>query len=221
MNPYSQYYINKFHFELDGLRLQTERYERTLGYEKKILLYKSLLRRVEQSLRKYQGVTSTFISVSDEASSDWFELIPTHSLELLRRKQELLERLIGMAELIKFVGDDTDDTIFKNLEKELDSYLDEYDYLIPWIPTGYPVERITFFEEKIRTNHVKITVLLRKIYGRIYRDIRMSIRAMIRFLHISVDDKEDVADDFAFVLSKSFSNSLKPPRWKRKLLLSS
>lgn len=196
------------HHELGFARSLVEQYERRLKYENKRDHYSNILWRTETQLRRYDVlelhnciVLSKYYGT--QSSSFYTQL---QQLQSLTEKKALLEQQLSLLENLIHSYDERTEILFNRNDELLRIYFDDYDYLLEFRKSRYAYTRIYEIDTKLRYLRFRVESLLKKIYGRIHRDIRQMIRSIKRFLLHAMNDEDDIDDDVVPVLLTSLIN---------------
>lgn len=125
----------------------------------------------------------------------------------------MLEQMIQVASQLLNRFDEGGKIFLLKLENELMEFLEDEDRILEFEgEADFYVEDCTPYlslvRERIKNIKVRLGLLLKKIYARIYRDLRRQIRFVMRLLLPASDDDADVTNVVVSADSISLCNNL-------------
>lgn len=212
--------LSHSHLELEDVQVMLKYYEKLEEYGDKYRFYKRVHERTLSKLRTYTTIAipgTGMITPDGPLSALYYELM---EWKRLNEKRLLLEQMMHVASKLACDYHEGGELFFKKLEQDLGAYLDEYDKFLEhhyWAIAPDPFYDYAWnLKTEIKVLKVRLSVLLRKIYRKVYFDIRGHIRSLVRFLHITTDDEDDVTNVIVSNPSISFCNYLIPHHGKRR-----
>jgi hypothetical protein len=211
------------HKESDKLRLLLTELGKSLFVENKLRYYKRILASTNRSLRNYDvdaisktgmNLRSGLLPAGVEEMMEW---------NRLRNKKRLLEQMIQVARRLLNDFDEGGEIFLLRLEKDLMDFLDADDRMLehaepdfPDFPTEWHTQDVYLISDKIKHLKVRLGLLLKRLYTRIYRDLRRQIRFIMRLFLPQSDDDADVSNAVVSADSISLHNILNPSSWKKR-----
>lgn len=211
------------HKESNKLRLLLTELGKSLFLENKLRYYKRILTRTNRSLRNYDVDVISMTGMNLRSG-----LLPAGVKEMmewnrLRNKKRLLEQMIQVARRLLNDFDEGGEIFLLRLEKDLMDFLDADDRMLehaePDFPTEWHIQDVYLISDKIKHLKVRLGLLLKRLYTRIYRDLRRQIRFIMRLFLPQSDDDADVSNAVVSTDSISLHNILNPSSWKKRKYL--
>lgn len=208
------------HRESDRLRLLIAELTKSMFLEDKLRSYKRILYRTRRSLKDFEAGNLCMTGLHTPKA-----LLPAGVDEMIRwtrlkNKMKLLEQMIHVAGRLQKDYNEGGEIFLLRLEKDLGEFLDEEDRNPENAESGFTFEWLhqeaVPIREKIRRIRVRLGILLKKLYVKIYRDLRRQIRFIARLLLPNSDDEDDVTNVIVSNPSISFCNYLIPHHGKRR-----
>lgn len=213
-------YKTSLHKESDKLRLLIAELSKSMFLEEKLRYYKRILYRTRRSLKYFEGAGFSMTGLHIPSG-----LLPAGVEEMIRwnqlkNKKKLLEQMIHVAGRLLDDYNEGGEIFLLRLERDLSEFLDEQDRNPESAGSELPFEWLNneaiLIRDKIRRIKCRLGVILKKLYTKIYRDLRRQIRFFTRLILPNSDDEEDVTNVIVYDQSISFGNYLIHHHGKRR-----
>ena len=174
--------------QIDNLFIEKRKLESQIFYEDKKSYFKKLLAKSQSIISSYEYYSSKQDSIHLDVQTRLFNFYP--NIENHYAKEDILSKLISVSDklILHYDNQDLKDE-YKNLERELNNYLDGYDLLV--FHLGLISKASNVSELKVQLHYIKneLYFSLRNKFLAVSRDLRQSFRDIIKFLFKNMDDE--------------------------------
>ena len=212
---------SSLHKESDRLRLLIAELTKSMFLADKLQSYKRILYRTRRSLKQFEAENFSMTGLHTPSA-----LLPVGIEEMIRwtrlkNKLKLLEQMIHVTGRLQKDYNEGGELFLLRLEKDLGEFLDEEDRNPESRESGLPFECLhqgsVPVREELRRMRVRLGALLKKLYIKIYRDLRRQVRFITRLFLPNLDDEDNVAGVIVANTSISFCNYLIHHHGKRRV----